>query len=123
MKLERYLITEGIETTVIGFYFSVTQKLLKDDPDQPFVHLLHSLGSPYWSSVMILVGVVAMLVGLLAVQTRWVNRMALALLAGIWLIYAVAFISQDIDFGNINLTSIFMAFTFIFIVTQAGGGS
>lgn len=121
MKLERYLITEGIETTVIGFYFSVTQGLLKDDPDQPLVHLLHSLGSPYWSSVMVLIGVVATLVGLLAVQTRWVNHAALALLAAIWFIYAVAFVSQAIDFGHFDLPTLFVVFTFVFIVVQAGG--
>lgn len=121
MKLERYLITEGIETTVIGFYFSITQQLLKDDPHQPFIHLLHSLGSPYWSSVMILIGIVALLIGLLSIQKRWVTHAALALLAGIWLIYAVAFVSQAIDFGHLDLTAIFVTFTFIFIVTQAGG--
>jgi bacteriorhodopsin len=121
MKLEKYLISEGIETTVIGFYFSITQQQLKDDPDQPFVHLLHSLGSPYWSAVMILIGVIALLVGLLAIRTKWVNRTALALLAGIWLIYAVAFVTQAIDFGHLDLTTIFVAFTFVFIVTQAGG--
>lgn len=123
MKLNRYLITEGAETAVVGFYFALQEQLLRDDPHQPIVHLLHSLGSPYWSAFMAVIGLVAILVGLLVCKHMWIEHVALALLAAIWLIYTVAFISQDIDFGNIKLTSIFMAFTFIFIVTQAGGGS
>lgn len=123
MKLNRYLITEGTETAVVGFYFALQEQLLRDDPHQPIVHLLHSLGSPYWSSFMVVVGLIAILVGLLVQKRCWIEYAALALLAAIWLIYTVAFVSQNIDFGNINLTSIFMAFTFIFIVAQAGGGS
>lgn len=123
MKLNRYLVTQGTETAVVGFYFALQEQLLRDDPHQPIVHLLHSLGSPYWSSFMVVVGLIAILVGLLVQKRRWIEYAALALLAAIWLIYTVAFVSQNIDFGNINLTSIFMAFTFIFIVAQAGGGS
>lgn len=114
MKLNRYLITEGAETAVVGFYFALQEQLLRDDPHQPIVHLLHSLGSPYRSAFMAVIGLVAILVGLLVYKHMWIEYTALALLAAIWSVYTVAFVSQDIDFGNINLTSIFTAFTFIF---------
>lgn len=121
MQQHVYLTTTGIETTAVGFYFTLVQAAFKDDPHVPFVHVLHSLGSPYWAIFTVIVGLFVMMVGLLNLHRRLLDSIALMLLGAIWMIYSVAFIAQSMDFGHFDVVSIFCMYNFFFVIIEAWG--
>ena len=122
MKRSTFLTAVGSETTVIGFCFAFQQAMIRDDPHSPIVHILHALGSPYWTVILIMIGLFAAIVGLLGPGNHWPSRIALSLLSGVWAAYSVAFLAQDMDFGHLELITIFSLYVFILTVLQAGGG-
>lgn len=122
MKQHSFLATLGSETAVIGFYMAI-QTAFKDDPHQVLVHAAYQLGGSYWALVMIVTGIFAMIIGLLDwPKPRWLNAGALSLLSGVWLVYAMAFVIQDIDFGHLGMITIFAVYVFILIIVQSLGG-
>lgn len=97
-----------------------SQKVLKDDPDNPAMHMVHRIiGQPDWVIVMIVVGIIATLVGLSNIHHQRVITILTIIMGGLWFGYAAAFFLQDLDFGRLKLNTILAFFVFIYIVTHA----
>lgn len=121
LKKHTYLIVSGTEMTIVGCYFAIVQTHMRDDPRSPLVHVLFQLGSPYWASVLMVVGMLAVIVGMLDLHRWHLVNIALCVSAGMWLAYGMAFLSQSSDFKYLDLNTIFFMFNFIMTVTEAWG--
>lgn len=123
-----FLVESGVETLTVGVYMAWQQQILKDDPHNPAVHMMHRLlGQPDWPFLMMGLGLIVTVVGLSNVNHAHLSTFLTVLMGGLWFSYSVGFFIQDMDFGEIKLTTILSFFVFIDIVTHAfynddGGG-
>lgn len=118
------LIILGAESLSCGLIMLLDHSYFADSARRPIVHLLYELGGPEWTITLSLVGLVALLIGIIRIDRikRFrIDILMISLLGALWLTYTTTFFIQGF-YGPkeaIDLKTVMALFVFIQILHSA----
>ncbi|MEE6647754.1 hypothetical protein PS395_00785 [Limosilactobacillus pontis] len=123
MKRNIYLIWSGVETLIVGIFITFRHHFMRDDPNDLIIHVIRHLGDTDWTILLIVIGVIAVGIGLTGFNRWHLQSIAIILLGALWFAYFAVFFIQDIHFGSrFHLSTLMTGLIFISILVEARYG-
>lgn len=125
MRRNIFVAFTGLATLAVGMYLLLEHHFMRDDPSDRLVHISQYMGNINWAVILMVVGTVAAVVGLTNYNKYHAYSVMIIILSALWCAYFVAFLIQDIHFGQpIRLGTVLTGYVFVQILVEArfGGG-
>lgn len=123
MKRNIFLTLTGLETLVIGVFLSFQRHLIRDDPNDRLVHVIHHMGDIDWAFILIAIGLITTVIGMTNYNRHHAETVMMIVLSAVWCAYFVTFLVQDIHFpGIIGIKTIMTGFVFVQVLVEARYG-
>lgn len=124
MKRNTFLSLTGFETILVGLCVFFSRADLMDDPNDHIIHIIHHVCDLNWSVALIVIGLIAMIIGLTNFKKHYAQFITLIMLGGLWCAYSFAFVVIDIHFHHsLGILSVLTVCVFIRILVEARYGS
>lgn len=124
MKRNTFLTLTGFETVLVGLCVFFSRSDLMDDPSDHIIHIIHHVCDLNWSLALIVIGIIAMAIGLTNFKKHHAQFVTLVLLGGLWCAYSFAFVVIDIHFHrSLGILSVLTICVFIRILVEARYGA
>lgn len=120
MKRNHNLIITSAETVCAGLVMLFNQTVIRDDPNNRFIHSVHVFGQIPWVVALLLIGTAGLLVAASGIHKWKLEFVATVVLGGLWASYSVVFFIQDEYFRpNISVSTVLSSYVFIRILVDA----
>lgn len=121
MKRNQFTAFMGLQSLLIGIFIkSQFYSIIQDDQSNRMIHALYQAEQMPFTTMMILFGSFAVIVGVIDPPNHWVITLFLSLLSGVWLSYFIAFFCMDLHFDRpIKLSTVLMFCFFAQIAAES----
>lgn len=120
MKRNHNLIITSAETVCAGLVMLFNQTVIRDDPNNRFIHSVHTFGQIQWIIALLVIGIAGLLVAVSGIHKWKLEFIATVILGGLWASYSMVFLIEDEYFSpHISVSTVLSSYVFVRILVDA----
>lgn len=118
-RFNRFIAINGLETIALGLYMLLIKDIFANEQDK-FVNILKHTQDPFFSCILIGIGLTAFFVAILNLHKHREKALVLSLMFGAWLTLLVILMWRDFNSpgASFGLASLLMIFVLINIAVR-----